>query len=424
MNKRVKIIAVKNAIVLVTMMGALVALDQSTHSQPTNQPVSNGKGRYIDTHMHLHGSSKLIKDAGMQIQPDQPGPTGRRGPRGRGRVGYGPPGRRGPGGPQAQVGTEQNSQQIQPFATTPEDRLSAAGELVKLMDRYGVQKALIMPPPQNPGEGYDYRELAESIRAYPDRLVLVGGGGTLNPAIQGTKASEVTASVKKVFTDKANYIVRAGAKGFGEMTAMHLCMSKVHKYVATPADHPLFLELMDISAKNGGMPIDLHMEAIEKKQATPAGLLKSCDKNPKQIPATIGPLENLLEHNRKGVVVWTHIGWDNVGDMKPDLMRRLLKKHPNLYLAIRVEDRVNRVQGGPMPNRLVDGNWKLRPEWYGLFVEFPDRIMVGGDEFINPSAGGRKWPQSFEETWRLMDQLPSDVARKIGFTTAARVYGL
>jgi len=47
-----------------------------------------------------------------------------------------------------------------------------------------------------------------------------------------------------------------------------------------------------------------------------------------------------------------------------------------------------------------------------------------GETSAAPSHGRRapKFPQSFEETWSLMDQLPEHLARKIGRENAARVY--
>ena len=72
---------------------------------------------------------------------------------------------------------------------------------------------------------------------------------------------------------------------------------------------------------------------------------------------------------------------------------------------------------------MVDADWKITPAWLALFKRFPDRILVGGDEFISGGAG-RRMPQSFEETWQIMDQLPKALREKIGRSNAARVYNL
>ncbi len=310
--------------------------------------------------------------------------------------------------------------------TEVKDYQTAADNLIAEMDRYGVAKSLIMPPPQNPGQrgAYDYQNLLDATRRYPDRLLLVAGGGTLNPLIHGTEASAVTPELQSQFEEKAGELISAGAAAFGEMTALHLCMSKTHHYVQASPDHPLFLLLADLAARHNA-PIDMHMEAVSKDMPVPPGLAQSCSANPAIIPATIPAFERLLAHNRKARIVWQHIGWDNTGHMTVDLLRRLLETHPNLYLALRVEEREVMVGGdGPMPNRIVDEGWKIRPEWVELISDFPDRFMIGGDEFVGIPGQTPRRPQSFAETWPILNQLPPDLARKVGYDNAARVYNL
>lgn len=242
--------------------------------------------------------------------------------------------------------------------------------------------------------------------------------------IHSVDPSEVTRALRMRFEDVAEEVVRAGAVAFGEMTAMHLCMQERHHYIAQAPDHPLFLLLADLAAQYG-VPIDLHMEAIPEAMRTPQNLLKACSKNPPRLPATIPAFERLLAHNRDAKIVWQHLGWDNVGCMTPELVAQLLTEHPNLYIAIRVEERLVQVGGDePMPNRLVDAHWRIRPEWLTLMKAFPNRVMIGGDEFVSGSAGGRRMPQSFEEMWSLLDQLPMELARNVGRDNAARVYPL
>ena len=124
-------------------------------------------------------------------------------------------------------------------------------------------------------------------------------------------------------------------------------------------------------------------------------------------------------------MVWQHIGWDNVGQMTPDLLRRLVRTHPNLYLALRVEDRL-RVVGGDdiMPNRIVDAAGRAKPEWLSLFKDFPDRFIIGSDEFVGPAGTRSSFPASLVKTWAMVKSLPPDLAEKIGRSNAARVYRL
>ncbi|MBI4178471.1 amidohydrolase family protein [bacterium] len=295
------------------------------------------------------------------------------------------------------------------------------------MDEYDVAKSLIVVVPGHAGGDGDaeLQSAVDASKRHPGRLYFMGGGSHLNPVLQGTDANEVTSRIRNEFRKKAEEIMRMGATGFGEMLGLHICMSERHSYQFAAPDHPLYLLLADLAAKYD-VPIDLHTEAVPENIPTPENLRRACSANPGTLPATIPALERLLSHNQTARIVWQHIGWDNTGYMTVGLLRNLLNLHPNLFLALRAEERLNQVgDGGPMPNRIVDEDWRLKPEWLDFFREFPDRFMIGGDEFIaGKSARAPKFPQSFEETWSLMDQLPDDLAQKIGRDNAARVYRL
>lgn len=364
--------------------------------------VASAENINIDVHMHLHPQ-------GLPGGQQQAGPGPRRQPAGaRERPGPGArPPRDGGGGSKSQ------------------NLASAAANLVAKMNELGVAKALVVvvPSPGLPGED-DYRDMRRAVQGHPDRLFLMAGGATLGPMIQQTDPDRVTERVRARFRARAEEILEEGAKGFGEMISYHLCMSDTHSFQQAAADHPLFLLLADIAAAND-VPIDLHMEAVETEHDTPQNLRGACSANPRRIVATVPGLEKLLSHNRKARIVWQHIGWDNVGQMRPPLLRRMLERHPNLFLALRVEDRRRQVGGGgPMPNRIVDRTGRIRPEWRSLIEDFSDRVMIGADEFFGPNEGVRHPAASFVGTWAILDQLPHGLSTKIGHDNPARVYRL
>lgn len=302
----------------------------------------------------------------------------------------------------------------------PRNYRPSADYLIGLMNERGVEKAIVMPPPQTAGQrgGYTYRDLLDAVARHKGRLFLGAGGGTLNPLVHSTPAAGVTGELRQIFTMQAGDMVQSGAKVFGEMTAMHLCMNSRHFYEAAPADHPLFLLLADLAAQYD-IPIDLHMEAVAEEIPTPSRILAVCDQNPAFIPATLPAFERLLAHNRGARIVWQHIGWDNTGEMTPALLRRLLTTHPNLFLAIKaVLDK--------RPNRIHNNNFEILPEWLELFEEFPDRVVVGADEFArSPKVrGGYKKPPFFGVTWRAVSSLPSGLREKISRDNAVRIYRL
>jgi hypothetical protein len=306
---------------------------------------------------------------------------------------------------------------------------AAAEQLLAEMDKYGIQKAVMMPPPQIPEQGAvcNYEDLAVIVRKHPGRLYFLGGGDVLNRLIHQYKPADVTPEIREQFAKTAEEIISAGAKGFGEMTVLHLSLiSAHHAYEETTADHPLFLLLADIAARHG-VPIDLHMEAVPENMKLPEGASNNSQKNPPTLHANIPGFERLLAHNKNTKIVWQHIGWDNTGAMTVELLRRLLQAYPNVYLSMRGEERRLDKNRQPKPNRIVDGKGNVRPEWLKLMGDFPDRFMAGTDDFFGTaiaSSGGKALPTTSSATWGIVNQLPPALAEKVGRTNAARVYNL
>jgi hypothetical protein len=311
-----------------------------------------------------------------------------------------------------------------------ETYLAAAENLVRTMDELEIEKAVVVTvPAKTPGGGTgvgDREFIIEAVAQHPGRLFLMDGGATLKPIIEATDPSAVTPQLQADFERQAEEILDAGAIGFGEMISLHFCLSANHSYQWTPADHPLFLALADVAARRD-VPIDIHMEVVPEEIPTPANLLQACSQNPARLPASLSAFERLLAHNREAKIVWQHIGWDNIGYMTVELLRSLLEAHPNLYLSLRVEQRTVTVgsQNQPMPNRIVDEAGRIKAEWLALIADFPDRFLVGSDEFIGSAGGLTNRPSaSFRQTWAMIAQLPPDLARKVGRENALRVYGL
>jgi hypothetical protein len=101
-------------------------------------------------------------------------------------------------------------------------------------------------------------------------------------------------------------------------------------------------------------------------------------------------------------ILWAHAGFDS-----PERIRALLKKYPTLWcdLAFRSEH----APGG-----------QLDPEWRALFVEFPDRFLVGTDTFTP-----ERWPYVVEHArWsrQWLAQLPSAVAERIAYRNGEALF--
>jgi predicted TIM-barrel fold metal-dependent hydrolase len=299
----------------------------------------------------------------------------------------------------------------------------AARVAIKEMDKYGIKKMLIMPPPfpSTDHKGYyDIEELMEAVKIYPDRFAAFGGGGSLNAMIQeAVKKGKTTPEMKKKFKKRALDILKLGAKGFGEFAIEHLCLGSNHNYQCAPADHPLFLLLADIAAEKG-VPIDIHMEAVSKDMPLPKKL--KSPPNPPCLSENIKSFEKLLEHNPKATIIWSHIGWGNTGDRTLELMEKLLKKHPNLYMSFKISPADSVPQTRPIKNR----GKELKKKWLIFMEKFPDRFFIGTDAFyIAPNLPMKKvGPTKVKPMSKFYSLLPDDLAQKIGSDNPKKILGI
>lgn len=109
-------------------------------------------------------------------------------------------------------------------------------------------------------------------------------------------------------------------------------------------------------------------------------------------------VEILFEHDPDARILWAHAGFDS-----PEEVSRMLRKYPNLTadLAFRNDHAMGT---------------RIDPDWRALFLEFPDRIMVGTDTFtperwyyvIDHANWSRGW----------LAELPEEVAKRIAHQNA------
>ena len=94
----------------------------------------------------------------------------------------------------------------------------AARAALQIMNAERIRTIVVMSPPR-PRENFDIESLAGIAKKYGPRIVMFGGGGTLNPMLQEAgKSPEVSEGVRRRFEETAQRIVASGAKGFGEIT--------------------------------------------------------------------------------------------------------------------------------------------------------------------------------------------------------------
>jgi hypothetical protein len=114
-------------------------------------------------------------------------------------------------------------------------------------------------------------------------------------------------------------------------------------------------------------------------------------------------VERLFAQWPQARILWAHSGFD-----QPARLREMLKKHKNLWCDLAF--RTDHGSGG-----------KVGPEWRAIFLEFPDRFMVGTDSFTP-----ERWPYVVEHAnWSRswMKDLPRDVAERIAYKNGEAVFG-
>ncbi len=113
-------------------------------------------------------------------------------------------------------------------------------------------------------------------------------------------------------------------------------------------------------------------------------------------------VERLFRQDAAARILWAHAGFE-----RPDRLREMLARHPKLWcdLAVRSEQ----ASGGT-----VD------PEWRRLFLDFPDRFMLGTDTFTP-----ERWhyvPEHASWSRQWLGDLPPAVAERIAFKNAEALF--
>lgn len=298
----------------------------------------------------------------------------------------------------------------------------AAAGAVDTMNRIGIERSLLMPPPQvdpNRRGFHDLAELQDAVRGHADRFALLGGSA-LNVMLHQTPADAVDESVKERFRQQALAYVQQGAVGFGEIALLHLslpAMGDQHPYESVPGDHPLLLLLADIAAEQQ-RPVDLHFDLVPEDMALPEALRANAA-NPERLVANGEAFKRLLSHNPKAVIVWSHVGFEPLLSRHPERVRQMLRAYPNLHMSFRLN------RGAPRPAAALTPSGQVKPQWLALIAEFPDRFMLGSDAFYGPSGSERGSTEEGLQNLRLLvAQLPPEVARQVARDNAIRLYRL
>ncbi len=117
----------------------------------------------------------------------------------------------------------------------------------------------------------------------------------------------------------------------------------------------------------------------------------------------VDAVERLFRQWPQAKILWAHSGFD-----RPEKVREMLRKHPNLWADLAF--RTDHGSGG-----------KLDPAWREAFMEFPDRFLVGTDSYVPERwhfiAEHARWSRQW------MAELPPPVAEKIAWRNGEAMFG-
>lgn len=113
-------------------------------------------------------------------------------------------------------------------------------------------------------------------------------------------------------------------------------------------------------------------------------------------------VERLFKQDPDALILWAHSGFD-----RPDAVRAMLAKHKNLWADLAVRSEHGR-----------DG--KVDPEWRKLFMDFPDRFMIGTDTYTPERWYYVVEHANWSRVW--LSDLPRDLAERIAYKNAEALF--
>jgi hypothetical protein len=216
------------------------------------------------------------------------------------------------------------------------------------------------------------------------------GTRTLATALDATRAAGVTVvPFVRLYRDRADYgswfadesihdmVLRE--LGSGTPAGAYRGLGEFHLYDSANADGPVAAKLMKL-ARERGLVVLAHCDEVA--------------------------VERLMAHAPGTKLVWAHTG---IGGTPLAQVRELLRRHPSVL--------------GELSYRpgLTDGG-RLAAAWREVFLELPERFVIGSDTWINPRW--QHYEALMDEARGWLGELPSDAARRIGWANGAALFGL
>ena len=158
----------------------------------------------------------------------------------------------------------------------------------------------------------------------------------------------------------------------------HKGIGEFHVHNIDPADRPLLAAVAGM-ARARNIPVHIHSGAA--------------------------PVRLFYELEPALTVIWAHAGMSE----PPAVVGEMLDAYPTLYADTSYRE----------TEILGDGD--LDPEWRAVILRHSDRLMVGTDTWVNSQWDDYEGLIALNRRW--LAKLPRDVAERIAYRNAARLFG-
>jgi len=261
------------------------------------------------------------------------------------------------------------------------DGLCGADLIVKSMDQAGVEVVVLF----SLDEGLSSEVMDAALR-YPERIVPLRGRDGLD--------IEDPSSLELYRRDLETGLFH----GVGEIRTRHGWYG-----ADDPPNHPVLLSLWALAGEFG-VPALVHMGTRppgEDQAALPAEWLADWERALEQSPST--------------TFIWAHSG-----PSRPEVLRGLLERHPNLYADLSALSPVFfEVRGRPVPPELmIDG-----PDWIQLLEDHSDRFLFGTDNYTTEAYVGTADLVAYVRD-EVFSQLSTEAIEAIAHGNAERLYNI
>ncbi len=254
------------------------------------------------------------------------------------------------------------------------------------------------------GAGTDEQAM-ELVAAHPGKFYPLVG--MQRPMLSGeSQWRELSGSVEWLLEATERKLKTGRFYGIGELILRHWAYTKGrHAEIENPV-YSLLMKRFSALAAKYDVPMVVHMEGY---------------------PNLVADFSRLISENPDTTYVWVH----NCGRSASDVIRQMLRQHPNLNC-----DLANMTNVGPKTQSygtgwprsepftalIETGYGHLFPDMKKLFEDFPDRFTLGMDVAHAQGMNMKNYSRRVERFRELLAQLKPETARKFAELNAIQIF--